>query len=78
MKGSTVYAIELGWPSSSSGRTVIRSLGSATLGNARIQSVKLLGSEASLKWRQQADRLEIEVPPARPGSHAFVFAVALR
>ena len=78
MKGSTVYAIELGWPSSSSGRTVIHSLGSTTLGDAKIQSVKLLGSDASPKWRQLADQLEIEVPPSRPGNHAYVFAVAVR
>jgi alpha-L-fucosidase len=75
-KGSNVYAIELGWPAQ--GRALIRGLGSKPLGGAKVASVTLLGSDAALKWQQGVDRLEITLPPSRPGKHAYAFRVTLR
>jgi alpha-L-fucosidase len=69
-KGSNVYAIQLAWPSQ--GRSLIRSLA-----GAKVQSVELLGSNTALKWHQQADGLEITLPPSRPGKHAHVFRITL-
>src|SRR5205085_11605780 len=63
IKLTTVYAIELGWPSD--GRAIVRSLGTDTLGQARIRDVSLLGSPATLKWQQRADRLDVELPAQR-------------
>lgn len=75
-RGSTIYAIELGWPAD--GRAAIRSLGSDVLGPVKIRDVRLLGSPATLKWRQRADRLEVELPGQRPGKYAYAFRVAVR
>ncbi len=48
-KGDTLYAIELGWPSS--GEAVIHSLASNAPGGERVESVELLGSDAKLTAR---------------------------
>jgi alpha-L-fucosidase len=75
-KGSTIYAIELGWPPE--GRATIHSLGSDTLGQTKVLDVTLLGSPGALKWQQRADRLDVELPPQRPGKYAHTFRVTVR
>ena len=71
-KGDTLYAIELGWPSS--GEAVIRSLGSG-VGGGRVEGVALLGSDAKLRFEQQADGLHIQVPAQASGKYAYAFRV---
>jgi len=72
-KGNTLYAIELGWPSSC--EAVIRSLGSSAMSGRRIGSVALLGTDAKIEFQQQADRLRIQLPPQAPGRYAYAFRV---
>ena len=76
LKGGAIYAIELGWPAG--GRASVRSLGSNAPGAAKVRDVTLLGSTATLKWRQRPDRLEIDLPPEPPGKHAFTFRIAVQ
>ena len=68
-KGSTLYAIALGWPSS--GKVLIKSLA-----NQRFNKVELLGSTAKLKWSRAADGLSIDLPEERPGDSAFTFKIS--
>jgi alpha-L-fucosidase len=71
-KGNTLYAIELGWPSG--GEAVIHALGTS-VGDQRIESVDLLGSDAKLQFQQQPDGLHIQLPAQDPGKYAYAFRV---
>lgn len=74
-KGNTLYAIELGWPSS--GEAIIHSLGSTALAGKGVESVLLLGSDAKLRFQQQTDGLHIQLPAQAPGKYAYAFRVVL-
>jgi hypothetical protein len=47
------------------------------LAGAKVESVTLLGSDAALKWSQEADHLAITLPPSKPGKHAYAFRITL-
>ena len=72
-KGKTLYAIELGWPSS--GEAILHSLGTAAINGQKIGSIVLLGSDAKLAFQQQADALRIHLPPQAPGKYAYAFRI---
>jgi len=74
-KGNTLYAIALAWPKD--GQLVIHSLGtSAVTGTGfRVGEVALLGSDAKLTWKQDAEGLHIKLPAAPPGDYAFSFRI---
>ena len=72
-KGPTLYAIELGWPST--GEAVIHSLGAAPLKTQKITSVALLGSDAKLAFQQEDDALHIQLPAQPPGKYAYAFRI---
>ncbi|HYC71941.1 MAG TPA: alpha-L-fucosidase [Opitutaceae bacterium] len=75
-KGGVLYAFVLGAPKSS---ISIKSLGTAAgLFDARIASVKLLGSEEKLTWSQAPDALVIEAPRSVPNEIAAVFEITPR
>jgi alpha-L-fucosidase len=74
-KGSDLFAIELGWPTS--GEAVIHTLGTDGLPGQHIQAVSLLGSAAKLSYQQQADGLHIKLPQKPAGEAAYVFRIAL-
>lgn len=60
-KGSTLYAIALGWPQD--GRITIRSLARPTGQHVNlITNITLLGSRAELDWNQTADGLVVKLP----------------
>jgi alpha-L-fucosidase len=73
-KGGMLYAIEMAWPSNQ--EAVIHSLES-TAGAGKIDSVKLLGSDAELQFQQRSDGLHIRLPGQAPGNYAYVFRVLL-
>lgn len=72
-KGDTIYAIVLAWPE----REVrIKSLASnSQYAPPKISSVRLLGSEANLRWHQTTDALTILTPNEKPGDYAFTFKI---
>ena len=71
-KGNALYAIEMGW--SAGGEAVIHSLGT-TAGSQKVESVALLGSDAKIQARQEADGLHLQLPAQAPGKYAYVFRV---
>jgi alpha-L-fucosidase len=76
VKGNTLYAIELGWPTNG---VSIKSLGkSAKLLNGHIRKVQLLGSNETIQWKQTAEALVILQPKSEPNDFAVVYKIALR
>jgi len=71
-KGDVLYAIGLGWPTN--GEAVIHSLASA-VGNERVQSVILVGSDAKLQFEQRADALRVRLPDQAPAKYAYALRV---
>ncbi|MBU3024223.1 alpha-L-fucosidase [Zobellia galactanivorans] len=72
VKGNTLYAIQLDWPSS--GETVIRTLGKNSKQlEKQIKSIELLGASDKLKFNRKPDGLYIYLPKKPVGKHAFVF-----
>jgi alpha-L-fucosidase len=69
-RGDTVYAIALDHP----GRELVLEAPRATAAAA----VTLLGRPAPLRWRAEAGRLRIEVPPPAPDDPARRHAYAFR
>ncbi len=75
-KGSSLYAICLGWPGES---VQIKSLGSGSLLSAeRIEAVQMLGSGEALAWSQSADGLQISLPSQKPCDHAYTLKLMLK
>jgi alpha-L-fucosidase len=72
-KGGALYAIELGWPAQQ-GEVLIHSLASG-LGQEKVQSIELLGSESKLKFQQREDGLHVSVPRSSLGKYAFAYRI---
>ena len=70
VKGDTLYAIELGWPTD--GKITVHSLGSNALTGQKIKSVDLVGSDAKVVWRQDGEGLVVQLPPRPVGKYAYV------
>ncbi len=74
-KGDVLYAIALAWPEG--GKVTIRSLAAGAPGFRReIKAVRLLGSEAKVKWNRDANGLTIEGPAEKLGNYAFAFRIS--
>lgn len=70
-KGKTLYAITLGIPKEA---THIKAL-SATPCNGKIASIKLVGSNATLTWKQNNEALVIEPVKNYPSENAAVYKI---
>lgn len=68
-KGDALYAICLGWPETA---WAIQSLGTRV---GKVARVELLGSEAALAWKQDADRLMVHAPAEKPCEYAYTLKV---
>ncbi|CDF79790.1 alpha-L-fucosidase (GH29) [Formosa agariphila KMM 3901] len=66
-KDNHVFAIMMAWPES--GSVIIKSI---TNGEDDVLDVKLLGSDATLKWSLTPEGLEVKLPKEKPGDFAFV------
>jgi len=73
-KGSTLYAIALGWPED--GHLTVRSLAkpAGEKGN-RIKSVSLLGHRGKLQWTQTADGLIVNLPPQKVSEYTAALKI---
>jgi alpha-L-fucosidase len=71
-KDNMLYAIELGWPNDR--EAVIHSL-AGQVGQAKVASVTLLGSEAKIAFEQRGDALHIHLPEQIPGKYAYSFRI---
>jgi alpha-L-fucosidase len=73
-KGETLYAIALRWPED--GKLVIKSLAAhSPLTKGAIREVKLLGSNARLKWQRTRDGLIIQLPATKPCDYAYALKI---
>ena len=69
-KDSTLYAICLGWPETA---WAIQSLGKRA---GKIASVELLGGDAALTWKQDADRLMVHASAKKPCDYAYTLKIS--
>jgi alpha-L-fucosidase len=75
VKGDTLYAIELGWPTNGAS---IKSLGqSARLLDGNIRRIELLDSREKIKWKRTADALVIAQPKHEPNDFAVVYKIMM-
>lgn len=73
-KDGILYAIALDWPKDR--KITIKTLSSNTpVGTEGISSIKLLGSDAKLKWTRNKDSLTVHLPRQKPCDHAFVLKI---
>ena len=72
-KDHALYAIGLAWPPN--GEAVIRAL-AGTTGSQSVQSVSLLGSDATPKFQQRADGLHVQLPALPPAKYAYVLRIS--
>lgn len=74
-KGNVLYAIALGWPDA--GEITVKSLAKGAASDlGTIDKVELVGSQASVKWTQEADGLHLRLPAARTGEYAWAFRIS--
>src|SRR6185312_9228800 len=71
-RSNVLYAIGLAWPSK--GEVVIHSLAPA-VGDAPVQSVALVGSEAKVAFESKADGLHVMLPGQAPSNLAYVLRI---
>jgi len=72
-KGNDLYAIVLNWDNAG---VVIRSLSPDAIGDAKIQSVTLLGSDAKIHYEQTAEGLKLTFPKEKPCDYAYSFRIS--
>ena len=73
-KENTLYAIALGWPEG--GKLNIKSLAAGGAnGFQKISSIQLLGSDAKLTWKSDANGLHVQAPAQKTGEYAYVFKI---
>ena len=74
-KGSTLYAIVMGWPEK---EAVVRALGMASPQDpGKIQKVELLGNKGEIKWKQDDASLRVEMPAEKISDVAITLKVEL-
>ena len=66
---NVIYAIFLGWPER---RAKIESLGSSSKTDpGKIVNVTVVGSDAQVKWTQEADALHFDMPHGLPVANSY-------
>jgi alpha-L-fucosidase len=73
-KDGFLYATFFGWPESK--KVVIKSLAGQAFNNNQPGVVKLLGSDAVLKYEQGPDGLTVLLPDTAPGKNAWVLKIS--
>ena len=71
-KGNDLYVTFLEWGESAT----IKTLTSDVLGDAKLQSVSLLGSDAKIAWAQTPEGLKFTFPQQKPCDFAYAFKLA--
>ena len=74
-KNGTIYAFILGFPTTET--VTIKALGrkSAQMNGKRVRSIRLLGTNEKIEWKQTADALHITMPNIRNTGKTICFAV---
>jgi alpha-L-fucosidase len=72
---TVIYAIFLGWPQRGA---QIASLGlSSKFNPGKVQNVTVVGSDAQVKWTQNADALHVQLPPGLPVENSYGAAIKI-
>jgi alpha-L-fucosidase len=72
---NAIYAIFMGWPE---WQAQIASLGLSSKTNpGKVQNVTMLGSDAQVKWTQEADALHLQLPSGLPVANSYGAAVKI-
>lgn len=71
-QGNTLYAITLEWGDSD---VLVRSLTPATIGDAKILGIQMLGCDEAIRWEQTDEGLRLFFPSAKPCDFAYTFRI---
>ena len=74
-KGNDFYAIVL---NGDADYVLVKSLDAATIGDAKIRRVRLLGSKEKLRWEQTGEGLKIYFPAQKPCEYAYSFKISFK
>jgi alpha-L-fucosidase len=75
IKGSTLYALVMGWPEK---EAAVRALGLGSPQNpGKIGKVEVLGYKGELKWKQEEGALKVEMPAEKISDVAITLKVEL-
>ena len=74
-KRNSLFAIELAWPGGN--EAVVHSVTAAALKGKRIEKVALLGTEAPVRSRLEADGLHLMLPAKPAGGYGYAFRIEL-
>ena len=74
-KGNDFYAIVL---NGDADYVLVKSLDAATIGDAKIKRVRLLGSKEKLRWEQTGEGLKIYFPAQKPCEYAYSFKISFK
>lgn len=77
-KGSTIYAIMLGWPGGNEPVMLESFSGDALPEKVDIKKVEMLGSDEKIEWSVSDRGLEVVTPASPPDKMAVVFKIILR
>ncbi|MFY0598127.1 MAG: alpha-L-fucosidase [Cyclobacteriaceae bacterium] len=76
-KGESIYVTFLGWPES--GKVLLKSFSKSELPETlKIKSIKLLGSEETVKWKLNSDGLSLDISEGKVSEIATVFKIDLK
>jgi alpha-L-fucosidase len=71
-KGNDFYAIALNWDDNG---IIIKSLDKNAIADAKILSVKLIGSDETIAWTQTDEGLKLSFPKTKPCNFAYSFKI---
>ena len=74
-KGDDFYAIVL---NGDADYVLVKSQDAATIGDAKIRRVRLLGSKEKLRWEQTSEGLKIYFPAQKPCEYAYSFKISFK
>ena len=72
-KGNALYAILLAWPESQ--QVTIKTLSSTNENVPNIKSLKLLGTDAEVKWKRDTEGLHVTLPVKAPCEYAYLLKI---
>ena len=73
--GNTLYATVMGEPKSGSITIKTLAKGNVEKHGKGIQSVRMLGTDTTIKWSQTAEGLTLQFPDTLPGENCYSFAI---
>lgn len=77
-KGKNLYAIALDWPEDGKVNITTLAKGSEHSKEINIESVRVLGSEETIKWKQTNEGLIVTMPSEKPCYYAYTINIVLK